>query len=106
MGTRDRLELLSLEVQEEKFRVIQTLIWISAAILLGTLALAFASLTLVYLFWETARLAVLAGLTGFYLAATIGIVVGLRRFLSRQPRPFAATLEEFEQDHECIRKEH
>jgi uncharacterized membrane protein YqjE len=105
-GIQDRLELLSIEIQEEKIRVIQTLIWICAAILLGTLALAFASLTLVYLFWESARLTVLGALTAFYVAGTIGILVGLRRFLSHQPRPFSSTIEELARDRECIRAEH
>ena len=51
------------------------------------------------------RLAVLGGLTVIYLGAFATIVVKFRRFLARQPRPFAATLEELEDDRTCIRKE-
>src|SRR5437773_8897902 len=43
-SVQDRLELLSIELQEEKFRLIQALIWIGAAMFMGALALAFASL--------------------------------------------------------------
>jgi uncharacterized membrane protein YqjE len=99
----DRLELFSVELQEEKFRLIQTFFWISAAVFTGMMALAFASLTLVYLFWESARLAVLGGLTLLYLGALAAIVVAFRRFLARQPVPFAATRNEFEHDRACIR---
>ena len=99
---QDRLELLSVELQEEKFRLIQTFIWISAAVFTGMMALTFASLTLVYLFWESARLAVLGGLTVFYAGALVAIIVAFRRFIARQPRPFTATRQEIGEDRACI----
>ena len=98
-----RVELVSLELHEEKFRLIQTFIWISAAVFSIAMALMFASLTLVYLFWESARLAVLGGLTLVYAVALVTIIVTFRRFLARQPKPFAATLEEIGEDRACIR---
>lgn len=101
----DRLELFSVELQEEKFRLIQTFIWICAAVFTAMMAIIFASLTLVYLFWESARLAVLGGLALAYLAAAVAIVLGLRRFIARQPRPFSATLSEIAEDRACIRTE-
>ena len=100
---RDRLVLFSVELQEEKYRLVQVFIWISAAVFAGVMALAFASLTLVYLFWESARLAVLGWLALFYTAALIVILIRFRRFLARQPRPFDATLQELTGDEECIR---
>lgn len=100
---QDRLELLSVEVQEEKFRLIQIFLWICAAVFTAMMTLAFASLTVVYFFWESARLAALGGLTLLYAAALTAIVIGFRRFLARQPRPFAATLQELGEDRACIR---
>jgi len=41
-GVQDRLELFSLDLQEEKFRLIQIFVWISAAIFAGVMAIAFA----------------------------------------------------------------
>lgn len=102
-AVHDRVELLAVELQEEKFRLIQAFVWISAAVFTGMMALTFASLTLVYLFWESARLAVLGGLAVFYLVALGGIIVAFRRYLARQPRPFAATLQELQDDRTCIR---
>jgi uncharacterized membrane protein YqjE len=99
----DRIELISVELQEEKFRLIQIFIWISAAIFTGMMAITFASLTLVYLFWASARLAVLGGLALLYATALLAIVISFRRFLARQPRPFAATLQEIKEDRACIR---
>ena len=101
-SVQDRLELFSLELQEEKFRLIQIFIWISAAVFTGMMAVGFASLTLVYLFWESARLAVLGGLTFFYIGALLAIVIAFRRYVARQPKPFAATLNEIKEDRACI----
>jgi uncharacterized membrane protein YqjE len=102
-NVQDRLTLVSVELQEEKFRLIQTFIWISAAVFTGMMAITFASLTLVYLFWESARLAVLGGLTLLYSSAFAALVIAFRRYLARQPKPFAATLQELSDDRACIR---
>ena len=101
----DRLEVLSLELHEEKFRLIQIFIWISAAVFSAMMALTFASLTLVFIFWENARLAALVGLTFVYAGLLTGIVIYFRRYLARQPRPFSATLSEIGEDRACIRPE-
>jgi len=101
-SVQDRLELFSVELQEEKFRLIQTILWISAAVFAGMMTVMFASLTVVYLFWESARLAVLGGLTVLYAASLLATVIAFRRFLARQPRPFAASLQEIGEDRACI----
>jgi uncharacterized membrane protein YqjE len=100
---QDRIELFSVELQEEKFRLILTFVWISAAVFTGVMAITFASLTLVYLFWESARLVVLGALTALYSGALVTIIVAFRRFIARQPSPFAATRQEIGKDRACIR---
>ena len=102
-GAQGRLELFSIELQEEKFRLLKTVVWVGAAIFLGMLAVVFSSLALVYLFWDSARLAVLGGLALFYTGALVLVLLGLRRFLRHQPSPLAATRHEFGKDRECIR---
>ena len=104
-SVQNRLELFSVELQEEKFRLIQTFVWISAAVFTGMMALTFVSLTLVYLFWASARLAVLGGLAVFYAGALVAIIIAFRRFIARQPRPFSATRQEIGEDRACIRNE-
>ncbi len=101
----DRFELFSLELQEEKFRLIQLFVWISAAVFAGMLAITFASLALVYFFWESARLAVLVGLAIFYTGAAVAIILAVRRFIARQPSPFSASRQEIGADRACIPKE-
>lgn len=104
-AVQGRMELFSLELREEKFRLIRTVVWVTAAVFLGMLAIIFASLTVVYLFWDSARLAVLGGLAVFHTAALAAVLLALRRFLARQPKPFAATLQEFAKDRACIHKQ-
>lgn len=104
-NAQSRLELLAIELHEEKFRLIQIFVWISAIVFTAAMTIAFASLTLVYIFWENARLAVLSGLAGFYGVTLLVIVVAFRRYLARQPRPFTATLKELQNDRTCIHPE-
>jgi uncharacterized membrane protein YqjE len=101
---KDRLELFSVELQEEKFRLIQLFVWISAAVFAAVMLITFASLTLVYWLWESARLAALGGLAIFYFVALVAILVALRRFIVRQPAPFSSTRQELGEDIACIRK--
>jgi|SRR5687767_2630293 uncharacterized membrane protein YqjE len=104
-SAHDRLELLAVELHEEKQRVIQIFIWITAIVFLAMLALVFVSLAIVVLLWDTARVAVVCGLAGLYTVAFVGVVVGFRSYLKRQPKPFAATLSELREDRACIRAE-
>jgi uncharacterized membrane protein YqjE len=102
-SAQDRLGLISIELQEEKFRLIQTFFWICAVFFAGVMAITFASLTLVYIFWDSARILVLGGLAVVYSAALVALIVAFRRYLARQPRLLEATLREIEEDRTCIR---
>jgi uncharacterized membrane protein YqjE len=104
-SVEDRLELFAVEVQQEKFRLIQMEFWIWGVIFTGMMAITFASLAMVYIFWESARVAVLGGLAVMYSVAFVAIIIAFRRFLMRQPLPFEGTLRELREDRECIRNE-
>ncbi len=104
-SAHDRLELLAVELHEEKFRLIQVFIWISAIVFLTLLALVFVSLAVVVVFWDTARLTAIGTLAGGYTLGLIGTIIGFRRYLRTQPRPFAATLGELKHDRTCIHAE-
>ena len=104
-SVEDRLELFAVEVQQEKFRLIQMEFWIWGVIFTGMMAITFASLAMVYIFWESARVAVLGGLAVMYSVAFVAIIIAFRRFLMRQPLPFEGTLRELREDRECIRSE-
>jgi uncharacterized membrane protein YqjE len=100
-GAQERVELVSLELQEEKARLIQTLIWLGAASFAVAATLIFGSITLVFLLWDNARLAALGGLTLAYATGAAASIVAFRRYLARQPRPFAASIDELKEDRAC-----
>src|SRR5207237_7853292 len=102
-SVHDRVELFSLELHEEKHRLVQILIWISAIVFTGLLAVIFASFALVVWLWDQARLPVLICLAVAYAIGLVVVVISFRRYLARQPRPFAATLNELQTDRTCIR---
>lgn len=103
---QDRVALVSLELQEEKARLIRVHLWLSLALGTGLLALTFGSLAVVYLLRHYAPLAALLGFTVLYAGACGAVVAGLRRLLRDEPRPFAASLEELEKDRACLHPEH
>lgn len=102
-SAQKRLQLLSIEVQEEKLRLVQLFIWVAAAVFAGMMTIALVTITVVSFFWDTARFAALGGATLFY-AIGLGVLWWqFRRYLARQPPPFAATLGELERDRACTR---
>lgn len=102
-SAQNRLQLLSIEIQEEKLRLVHLFIWVAAAVFAGMMTVALLTVTVVSFFWDTARFAALGGATLFY-AVGLGILWWqFRRYLARQPQPFAATLGELERDRACIR---
>ncbi len=104
-SAQDRLALLAVEFQEEKFRLIQQFLWLAAIFFSGLLAVGFLSLTIVYCCQGPARLVALVVLTVAYLAAFAGFILGARRHFARESRPFAASLHEMTRDRTCIRPE-
>lgn len=102
-SAHDRLELLTIELHEEKYRLIQSLIWIAAIVFLAGLALVFVSFALVVLLWETARMTAVASLAIAYVIGLVAAIIGFKNYLKRQPKPFAGTLAELKNDRECIR---
>ncbi len=98
----DRIQLLAVEIQEEKHRLIQILIWVGAIMFLSFLVVVFASLVLVAIYWDTNRVAVVSGLAATYLVALVAVVVAFQRFMRRQSKPFAATLAELKEDRACM----
>ena len=102
-AVQDRVELLTIEIQEEKLRLIRLVLWVVAAVICGLMAIAFFSFTLVYLCSARMRPAMMIGLALAYAVATLLIAFGVRRRLIRQPRIFSATIEELERDRSCLK---
>ena len=97
---RTRVELFSVECEEERERVEQLVILGATALVCLAFGVLLVTLFVVVAFWETNyRLAVLGGFAVLYLAA--GTVVGLitRRKSRTRPKLFSATLGELTKDY-------
>jgi uncharacterized membrane protein YqjE len=101
-AVKDRLELIAIEIEEEKTRLIRLCIWISAAVVAGLLALILFSFTIIYLCSPGVRPYALVGLTLIYAAVAIFIVRGVRHSVATAPRMFATTTAELTEDRSCL----
>ena len=103
-GIENRIELFLVELREERFRIFEVLLLGCAAALLGFMALLTVTVTLVVLFWDSARVQVLVVLSACYSLAAIGVVWRLKLRL-RSWSSFSATLDELKKDRACFEDE-
>ena len=103
---QNRLELFSVELQQEKFRAVQVVLWLVAGGALVFLGLAMgvgAVGIFVYTRWGIAGL---AGLTALLLALGGIVLAGLWNRLKTGERPFAGTIQELKKDSEWLQRKH
>jgi uncharacterized membrane protein YqjE len=100
-----RLELVGIELAEEKDRLFGVLFLGLAAMMLATMALIALTALVAIVFWDTYRWQSLAGITAVYAIAALVCAVKARSGLHSAPMVFEATLAEFEKDREIFRKQ-
>jgi len=99
----NRLELLTVEVQEERDRLIHALLLALGLAMLGLLAGIALSAAVVILFWNYSPLAALLGLVVVYAAGTIGLYARLHR-LRQEWETLPATRDQLRKDRECAER--
>jgi uncharacterized membrane protein YqjE len=102
---RTRLELVTLEFEEERERATELLVLVLSAVLLALFALLFASIFVIAYFWEAYRLWAIAGVTLFYVALAMFTFLRLQQRRRDKPPAFAATLAELGHDVSSLRSE-
>src|ERR1043166_733462 len=100
-GVENRIELFLVELREERFRVFDVLLLGFAGAMLGFMALLTVTVTLVVVFWDSARVPVLIVLSAGYSLATLGILWQLKARL-RNWSSFSATLDQLKKDRACL----
>ncbi|GAA4329243.1 phage holin family protein [Pigmentiphaga soli] len=96
---RTRLELISIELAEEKSRLMGMLLLALAGLLCLTLGLLMFSFLLVVLFWDTSyRLHAITIVGLVYLVLGIGMLLAVRKQAAGSPIAFEETLAELERD--------
>lgn len=97
----NRAELLLVELQEERQRVVHVALLVGCLVVTSALTLVLLNLTIVVIFWEH-RVATLVILFLLHLAASLAGFFQLRRFV-HEWQAFPATLGELKKDRECLR---
>ena len=100
---RIRFELFTVEWQEERLRLLNLLIWLGLAVVIGGAGVFVALFTLAWWLWTTVGYAGLIGLVLTSLAIAFGMVWMIRRQILSGPPPFEQTVAEFRKDGECLR---
>jgi uncharacterized membrane protein YqjE len=98
-----RLELLSVEVQEEVARLGQLLFLGAVTLLLSTLGLAFLGFMLIVAFWDEHRVLVAIAVALAFLVAAAVSGYRLRRGIIEKPPVFSALLGELVKDRDELR---
>jgi uncharacterized membrane protein YqjE len=101
---RTHIELASVEFAEARERIKDMVLLAAVGTVLGLFALLFASLFVIAYFWDSYRLEAIGGVTLFYIAITALVFARLRKISHGAPPPFAATLEQLEDDAAALRR--
>ncbi len=99
----NRLELLTVEVQEERERLLHALLLALGVAAFGLLASLTLTATIVVLLWAYSPVAVLIALTTLYAAACIWLCRQLTGLL-RDWQTLSATLDQLRKDRACLEK--
>jgi len=101
-AVRSRLELLTIELKEEKAWAMRFIVVIIAAVYLISFGTLLAILAVTLAMPESARPAVLGGFGGFMLAAGIGGVAWIVVSAKRRSPPFQDTIATLKRDEESL----
>lgn len=97
-----RLELLANELQEERLRLTQMLIFALFALFFFCLGILLLTVFIVVLFWDDHRLAVTGALTVAFFASGLLMVLLLRSKAKKKSRLFSASFAELARDREQL----
>lgn len=95
-----RAELFAVELQEERYRLIELLLLAGGALLLGGLALLLLSITVILVFPASARVFAALGLVVIYALGATVLVWKIKRKL--RDEPFVETIGQLKKDWECL----
>ncbi len=96
------VELIGVELQEEKHRLIEVAVFGACALALFAMALMLATFCIVVWLWDSYRLESVIALTVVYAALGGWALFMMQKKLAGHPNPFATTAAELEKDRERL----
>lgn len=97
-----RLELISVELEEELARFSTYLLLSLVALACAGIAVLLLILLVVAIFWDTHRFLVLGLLIGLFASTAIGLACWLRSAIRQKPRLLAHSLAELRRDSDSL----
>jgi uncharacterized membrane protein YqjE len=97
-----RLELLANELNEERLRFEQTLLYASIALLFFGLSIMLLTVFVVVVFWDSQRLLALGSLSGLFFIAGLLMSLAVRNLARKKPKLFSASLAELSNDRDQL----
>lgn len=101
---QNRMELFAVELQEEKCRLVEAMLWAAAVAAFGIMTLTVVTFAIVVRFWDSGRLTALVTLGILYLLGTAFAWRSLQKRLTSRP-PFNDTIAELKKDRSCLDRE-
>lgn len=101
-----RLELLANELQEERLRLTQMLLFASFALFCFGMGILLLTVFVMVLFWDDHRLAALGALSALFFALGTLVALLLRSKAQSKPRLFSASLAELAKDRQQLDSDH
>jgi len=98
----NRLELLVVELGEEKTKLVEALICVAAALFFAMMTVLVLTATVILLFREEWRVYAAGGFCVVYLAGAIWSYLVLKNRLKQSGVPFAETINELKKDREWL----
>jgi uncharacterized membrane protein YqjE len=93
-----RLELASVEMEEQSQRYLGYLLMSLLALFLFGIAIVLVAVFVIILFWDTHRLAAVLGMAALFSLSALGIGIKARAGFAAQPALLAATMGELRKD--------
>jgi uncharacterized membrane protein YqjE len=97
-----RLELLGIDLADQKDRLVSALLGSLLALLLGALSLLLVTAAIAAAYWDTYRWQSLLAMAAAYAIIALAFAAKSRSGLRRAPPMFEATLAELEKDRKAI----
>ena len=101
---RVRLELLAIEVQEEKERIAAMLAWAVVTAFLAGFAMVFVALFVTVALWDSHRLLALSGFSALFLGLALWSVLRLRQLMAMGSSLFHSSIAELRDDSRALRE--
>lgn len=103
-GVHLRIELLALEVGEERKRLVELVLSALITVFAGFMLVLSLNVVLLVLFWDTYRVGVALGMCAFYALAALAAGAYHRVRSRRTVPPFAATADVLARDEQALRE--